>query len=138
MPFQSRAAARSNFMSLMHGKKSSPKNFLSRVRLLDDDANRNVSAQTRHNMYREQLINDIRNAELLELILGFSNLQTLSEREKGDGQSFLENCMVGKIDTSFDQRQDELASQKLRCRVCGTMNWRISRRNRRKTNLLDK
>ena len=88
MPFQSRAAVRANFMSLIHGKKSSPKSFLSRVRLLDDNANRNVSAQARHNKYREQLIDGIRIAELLELILSFSNWQTHQSEKRETAKIF--------------------------------------------------
>ena len=66
MPFQSRAAARAEFQSLMQGEKEGLREFSRRVRSLGDVANRNMNKQARNDINCEQFIDD---EELQELLL---------------------------------------------------------------------
>ena len=69
MPFQSRAAARAEFKSLMQGKKEGSREFPRRILSLGDVANRNIDEQARDDMNFEQFIDGIYHEEVQELLL---------------------------------------------------------------------
>ena len=69
MPFQSRAAARAQFKSLMQGDKEGLREFSRRLTSLRDVANANIGAHTRDDMNCEQFIDGIFYAERQELLL---------------------------------------------------------------------
>ena len=58
MPFQSLAAARADFQSLMQGEKEGLREFSRRVRSLGDVENRNMKEQARDDINCEQFIDD--------------------------------------------------------------------------------
>ena len=69
MPFQSRAAARAEFKSLIQGEKEGLREFSRRVRSLGDVANRNLNEPARDDINCEQFIDGIYDEELQELLL---------------------------------------------------------------------
>ena len=69
MPFQSRAAARAEFKSLMQGEKEGLREFSRRGRSLGDVANRNMDDQAKDDMSCEQFIDGIYDEEVQELLL---------------------------------------------------------------------
>ena len=69
MPFQTQAAARAEFKSLMQGDKEGLREFSRRIRSLGDVANGNVGAQARDDMNREQFIDGLFDVDLQDLLL---------------------------------------------------------------------
>ena len=69
MPFQTQAAARAEFKSLMQGDKEGLREFSRRIRSLGDVANGNVAAQARDDMNREQFIDGLFDIDLQDLLL---------------------------------------------------------------------
>ena len=69
MPFQSRAAARAEFKSLMKGENECLRDFSRRVRSLGDLANRNMNERAGDDIICEQFIDGIYDEELQELLL---------------------------------------------------------------------
>ena len=69
MPFQSRAAVKTEFKSLMQGKKEGLRAFSRRIRSLCDVANTNMDEQARDDMNCEQFIDGIYDEEVQELLL---------------------------------------------------------------------
>ena len=69
MPFQTQAAARAEFKSLMQGDKEGLREFSRQIRSLGDVANGNVGAQARDNMNREQFIDGLFDVDLQVLLL---------------------------------------------------------------------
>ena len=69
MPFQSCAAARTEFKSMMQGKKEGLRELSRRVRTLGDVAIRNMDEQARDYMNCEQFRDGIYDEEVQELLL---------------------------------------------------------------------
>ena len=69
MPFQTRSAARAEFMNLMQEEGEGLRDFARRVRSLGEVANTNLRAQARDDMNREQFTDGLCDFELQELLL---------------------------------------------------------------------
>ena len=69
MPFQSRAAARAEFKSLMQRKEEGLSDFSRPIRSIGDLANRNMDEQARDDRNCEQFIDGIYDEEIQELLL---------------------------------------------------------------------